>query len=146
MHLCMLSCIIHVWLFATRWTVAHQAPLSKGVSGQENWSGLPRLPPEDLPDPRIKPVSFGLTALAGGFFTCSATREPQPTHILPLFYFLLACGILVSWQGIEPIPVQWKPRVLTAGPLGSPTSPPHRILLIISRWHKMPNTTQILWK
>ena len=28
-------------LFATPWTVAHQAPLSMGFSRQEYWSGLP---------------------------------------------------------------------------------------------------------
>ena len=33
-----LSC---VWLFATLWTVAHQAPRSMGFSRQEYWSGLP---------------------------------------------------------------------------------------------------------
>ena len=33
-----LSC---VQLFATPWTVAHQAPLSMGFSRQEYWSGLP---------------------------------------------------------------------------------------------------------
>ena len=31
----------HVWLFATLWTVAHQAPPSMGSSRQEYWSGLP---------------------------------------------------------------------------------------------------------
>ena len=31
----------HIWLFATPWTVAHQAPLSMGFSRQEYWSGLP---------------------------------------------------------------------------------------------------------
>ena len=30
-----------VRLFATRWTVAYQAPLSMGFSMQEYWSGLP---------------------------------------------------------------------------------------------------------
>ena len=30
-----------VRLFATPWTVAHQAPPSMGFSGQEYWSGLP---------------------------------------------------------------------------------------------------------
>ena len=31
----------HVQLFATPWTVAHQAPLSVGFSRQEYWSGSP---------------------------------------------------------------------------------------------------------
>ena len=30
-----------VWLFATPWTVAYQAPPSMGFSRQEYWSGLP---------------------------------------------------------------------------------------------------------
>jgi len=30
-----------VWLFATPWTAAYQAPLSMGFSRQEYWSGLP---------------------------------------------------------------------------------------------------------
>ena len=34
----LLSCL---QLFATPWTVAHQAPLSLGFSRQEHWSGLP---------------------------------------------------------------------------------------------------------
>ena len=43
-----------VWLFATPWTVAYQAPLSMGFSRQEHWSGLPFPSPGDLPDPGIK--------------------------------------------------------------------------------------------
>ena len=39
---CMLS---RVWLFATLWTVACQAPLFMGLSRQEYWSGLPFLTP-----------------------------------------------------------------------------------------------------
>ena len=42
---------------ATLWTEARQAPLSMGFSRQENWSGLPCLPPGDLPDAGIKPTS-----------------------------------------------------------------------------------------
>ena len=30
-----------VWLLATPWTAAHQAPLSMGFSRQERWSGVP---------------------------------------------------------------------------------------------------------
>ena len=32
-----------VWVFATPWTAAHQAPLSMGFSRQEYWSGVPSL-------------------------------------------------------------------------------------------------------
>ena len=43
-----------IWLFATPRSVAHQAPLSIGLSRQEYWSGLPFPPPGDLPDPGFK--------------------------------------------------------------------------------------------
>ena len=49
-----LSC---VWLFATPWTAAYQAPLSMEFPRQEYWSGLPFPPPGDLPDQGIKPAS-----------------------------------------------------------------------------------------
>ena len=53
-------------LFATLWTVAHQAPLSMGFPKQEYWSGLPFPPPRHLCNPGIKLVS---PALSGRFFT-----------------------------------------------------------------------------
>ena len=40
--------------------MARQAPLSTGFSRQEHWSGLPRHPPGDLPDPGIEPRSPAL--------------------------------------------------------------------------------------
>ena len=46
-----------------------------GFSRQECWSVLPGHPPGDLPDPGIKPKSLRSPALAGGFFTTSATWE-----------------------------------------------------------------------
>ena len=46
-----------VRLFATPWTVAHQAPLSMGFSRQEYWSGLPFPSPGYPPDPGIEPGS-----------------------------------------------------------------------------------------
>ena len=48
----------HVHLFATPWTVAHQALLSMGFSRQGYWSRLPCPPPGDLPHPGIKPWSY----------------------------------------------------------------------------------------
>ena len=62
-----------VRLFATPWSAAHQAPLSMGFSRQEYWSGSPFPTPGDLPDPGIKPFSLTAPALAGRFFTTSAT-------------------------------------------------------------------------
>ena len=54
---------------------SHQAPLSMGFSRQEYWGGLSCLPPGDLPDPGIEPLPLMSPALAGGFFTTSATWE-----------------------------------------------------------------------
>ena len=69
------AALSHVQLFATPWTVAHQAPLSTGFSRQEYWSGLPFPSPGDLPDPGIQPTSLASPALVGGF----CTTEP-PAH------------------------------------------------------------------
>ena len=49
-----------VRLFATPWTVAHQAPPSMGFSRQEYWSELPFPSPADLPNPGIEPRSPAL--------------------------------------------------------------------------------------
>ena len=55
----------HVRLFATLWTVAHQASLSMGFSRQEYWSGLLFPSPGGLANPGIE------------FFTTSTTWEAQ---------------------------------------------------------------------
>ena len=55
-----------VQLFATPWTVAHQAPLSMGSSRQEYWSGLP------FPSPGIFPTQ-GLNL---GLLHCRQTPYP----------------------------------------------------------------------
>ena len=65
----------HVQLFVTSWTVAHQAPPSMGFSRQEYWNRLPSAPPGDLPDPKTELASPVSPALAGRFFTSSATWE-----------------------------------------------------------------------
>ena len=71
MHAQPLTC---VQLFATPWTVAHQAPLSIRFSRQEYWSGCPCPPSGDLPNPGIKSKSL---ALASRCFTTSASWEAQ---------------------------------------------------------------------
>ena len=59
-------------LFATPWTVTHQAPLSIGFSRHGYRNGLPLPSPGDLPDPGIKTAS---SALAAGLFVTRATWE-----------------------------------------------------------------------
>ena len=72
-----LSCFSRVQLFATPWTVAHQPPLSMGLTRQEYQSGFPFSSPGYLPDPGVKPRS---SALAGKFFITSATWEVPKTY------------------------------------------------------------------
>ena len=62
-----------VRLFATPWTVAHQAPQSMEFFRQEYWSGLPFPSPGDLPNPGIKPGSPALQA-------ATLLSEPLPVN------------------------------------------------------------------
>ena len=72
---CVLSCFSCDLLIVTLWTVACQPPLSMGFSRQKYWSGLPCLPPGDLPDPKIKLESPVSPVLAGRFFTIEPPRK-----------------------------------------------------------------------
>ena len=73
---CLPSPFRWVWLFATPWTVAHQALLSMGFSRQECWSGLPRASPGGLPDPGTEPRSLTFPALAGSLYPASTPGAP----------------------------------------------------------------------
>ena len=84
MGLLLLNCFSRVLLFVTPWTVAHQAPLSMGFSRQEYWSWLPLPAPGGLPYPGIKPTVLTSPALAGRFFTTSATWEASVGISQPL--------------------------------------------------------------
>ena len=72
------------------------APLSLGFSRQEYWSGL------DIPDLGIEPRSLLSPALAGGFFTTSATQE---AHTCVRRYLKLpAVSEFAKTQGLERLP------------------------------------------
>ena len=81
-----ISCFCCVWLFATLWTVACQAPLSMGFSRQEYWSGLPFPLPGDLPNPGIEPVSPVVPALQMDSLQLDHQGSPR-----------------VPWLGIKPV-------------------------------------------
>ena len=74
-HMYLLSLLSSVQLFVTPWTVAHQAFLFMKFSRQECWIGLPFPAPRDLPNSGSEPTSLMFPALAGRFFTTSATWE-----------------------------------------------------------------------
>ena len=78
MHAWVLSFFCHVRLFETLWTMAHQAPLSRGISRQEYWSGLPCPPPRDLPDPGMGP---NLLYLLNWQASCLSIVPPGKPHI-----------------------------------------------------------------
>ena len=86
-----------VWLFATPWTAAHQAPPSMGFSRQEYWSGVPLPSPMEytvhgILQARILewvafPFSRGssqprnrtqVSCFVGGFFTSWARKSTTP--------------------------------------------------------------------
>ena len=69
-----------VRLFATPWTVAHQAPPSMGFTRQEYWSGLPFPSPGDRPNPGIEPSSPALQADA-------LTSELPGKHLNPDWFW-----------------------------------------------------------
>ena len=73
----MLVCVLsRVLLSVTPWTVACQAPLSKGFSRQEYWTGLSFPSPEDLSDPEIGP---GPPALQAESYLLSYEGSPRGT-------------------------------------------------------------------
>ena len=76
--------------------------LSMGFSRQECWSGLPCLPPGDLPDSGVEPTSPTSLALAGGFFTTNSTWEALhsltwPHTGLPQVIMLILSISLTLW-------------------------------------------------
>ena len=70
-------CSIAQWCpsLCSPWTVSCQAPMSIDFSRQVYWSGLPFPPAGNLPKPGIEAASFVSPALAGRYFTVSATWE-----------------------------------------------------------------------
>ena len=83
LYACVLCCFSHVRLFETLCTVALQAPLSMGFSGQEYWSGFPFPTPGDLLDPDIQSMPPASPAWAGRFFTTASPRRPRINEEMP---------------------------------------------------------------
>ena len=59
-RVCVPSRFSCVRLLAVSGVIASQIPLSMEFSRQESWSGLPCLPPGDLPDPSMEPECLSL--------------------------------------------------------------------------------------
>ena len=112
----------HVRLFATLWTVAHQAPLFMGFSRQEYWSGLLCPPPRDFPNPGIEPGSLMSPALPEGFFTTSAIREALS---LCKFYLFFPAGLSLKVYVKERIHFRVFKEMGACMPLDCPHIGPH---------------------
>ena len=69
-------------LFATPWTVAHQAPPSVGFSRQEYWSGLPCPPPGGLLDPEIELAFLTSPAWQADSFLPEPPEKPSLSAIV----------------------------------------------------------------
>ena len=80
----MLSRFSHVQLFATPWTVACQAPLSKEFSRKEYWNGLPFPSPGDLSNPGIEPMSLMSPHWQVGSLPLAPPGKPQMRMLLLL--------------------------------------------------------------
>ena len=90
-----LSRFSRVRLFATPWTVAHQAPQSRGFSRQEYWSGLPFPPPGDLPDPgKIELPLLGLLHGQAGSLPLLPAGSPKYVHAAAAAKSLQSCPTL----------------------------------------------------
>ena len=97
MHAWKLSHFSCVWLFATPWTVIHQAFLSIGFSKQEYWSGLPCPPPGHLPDPGIETCLLHLLHWQVGSLPLAPSGKPSATLHSPTLIWNLERGFLSSW-------------------------------------------------
>ena len=80
----------HVQFFAIHWAAARQTPLSMEFSRQKYWSGLLCPPPGHLPNPGMETASLKSPALAGRFFTTSATWEALPMLYIMVKYSALS--------------------------------------------------------
>ena len=135
-NVCVLNC---VWLFATLWTVALQAPLSMGFSRQKYWSWLPWPPPGDLPNTGIKPTSPVPPALQVDSLPTEPSRKPLLQRCFCFlfgFFDYEACEILGPWPGTEPAPCVLEDKVLTIGLPGKSLSVFLKGILIVIKYTK----------
>ena len=99
-HFCCCLVTSCVQLFATLWTVIHQAPLSMGFPRQEYWSGFPFASPGDLPDPGIEAASPALAGIGKWILYHQTTREAL-LNTLPCLKYILVGNCRMS-QGAQP--------------------------------------------
>jgi len=75
-HVCVLSCFSRVQLFATLWTRAQQAPLSKGILQARILERVAMPSSRDLSHPGIKPTPPAIPALQVDSYLLSHLGSP----------------------------------------------------------------------
>ena len=110
---CICACVL------SRFSHAHQAPLSRRFSRQEYWNGLSFPPPGDLPDPGMEPASLTSLVLARRFFTTGATWEALiPYHLLNLCaLYTPVHTVQASWLHLNHCNHRWTRICLPSKPL-----------------------------
>ena len=96
-----------VWLFATLWTSACQAPLPMRFSRQESWRRLSCSPPGIWQPKSRTHVSF-VSSLAGRFFPTSATGEAPGGESYSIFISSPGCLEAKSNAYVAGTPVLFK--------------------------------------
>ena len=93
LHMCILSCFSHVWLFAILWAVASQTPVHGILQARilEN-TGLPFPPPGDLQPRNWTQVS----CIEGRFFTTSTTWEALQKSLVFCFSHITGSPTFIS--------------------------------------------------
>ena len=95
MHVCVLSRFSCIWLSATLWTIACQAPLSMEFSRQKYWSGCHALLQGIFLTQGSSPGLLHLLALPGGF--TSTTWEA-----LSILYIVSVAYVSISMSQFIP--------------------------------------------
>ena len=101
-----------VWLFATPWTVAHQAPLSMGILQARILEWAACLPPGDLPNPGMEPGSPALQVNSlpsepqGSPITVSCNLPMEVFDLSPLMCFLkgISSGFMFKKKKNQTLP------------------------------------------
>ena len=88
-----------IQLFATLWTVGHQAPLSRGFSRQEYRSGLPFPLPRDLPDPGIELMSSVSCVSSIGRWVLYPWAPGKPSKRMSIIQSTEGLNRTIKWKG-----------------------------------------------
>ena len=80
----------HVWLSATPWTAAYQAPLSMGFSRQKYWSEVP------LPSPFLVPTQIQILASVIGDRVVNSKQENKMSTKVVLYIPVCLRKCLIS--------------------------------------------------